>query len=304
MELLKRFEGHDLEPGTVIIREGDAGQGLFVILLGEVEILNKDAERPRDSTVAKLGAGEVFGEMSLLGDRPTTATVRTLSRTTIMFLGRDYFRRLVSALPPLRQYFEELSKHRRRARVSVTRCLCCARRFPRPARLPRVMTMRRAVEWLKVLRAGPGRAAAGARAGGTAVGRQLQRTVGLSFRRRHEHAPRSYSGGGNYYGGGSGSHFFFLPGWGWGGMGYGGGSLLGTLFVLVAVGIGAAMVMRAVRAQPHGRAGGGMAGLWGAPDDDEAAVVQGRAYLYKLQLALGRSARSVQDRLSEFAAQG
>ena len=116
MELLKRFEGHDLEPGTVIIREGEAGQGLFVILLGEVEILNKDPSG-REKTVAKLGAGEVFGEMSLLGDRPTTATVRSLSRTTIMFLGRDYFRRLVTALPPLRQYFEELSKHRRRARV-------------------------------------------------------------------------------------------------------------------------------------------------------------------------------------------
>jgi len=116
MELLKRFEGHDLEPGTVVIREGDVGQGLFVLLLGEVEILNKDATG-KEKVVAKLGAGEVFGEMSLLGDRPTTATVRTLSRTTIMFLGRDYFRRLVSALPPLREYFEELSKQRRRARV-------------------------------------------------------------------------------------------------------------------------------------------------------------------------------------------
>ena len=116
MELLKRFEGHDLEPGTVIIREGDAGQGLFVIMFGEVEVLAKDPSG-RDKTVAKLGAGEVFGEMSLLGDKPTTATVRTLSRTTIMFLGREYFQRLVQALPPLRQYFEELSKHRRRARV-------------------------------------------------------------------------------------------------------------------------------------------------------------------------------------------
>jgi len=100
----------------VIIREGDAGQGLFVIMFGEVEILHKDAGG-REKTVAKLGAGEVFGEMSLLGDRPTTATVRTLSRTTIMFLGRDYFRRLVQALPPLRQYFEELSSKRKRARV-------------------------------------------------------------------------------------------------------------------------------------------------------------------------------------------
>ena len=129
MELLKRFEGHDLEPGTVIIREGDAGQGLFVILLGEVEILNKDPSG-REKPVAKLGAGEVFGEMSLLGDRPTTATVRTLSRTTIMFLGRDYFRRLVTALPPLRQYFEELSKHRRARVVFDARA-----DFRRPARL-------------------------------------------------------------------------------------------------------------------------------------------------------------------------
>src|SRR5678816_4378679 len=103
LELLKRFEGHDLEPGTVIIREGDAGQGLFVIMFGEVEILNKDPAG-REKTVAKLGAGEVFGEMSLLGDRPTTATVRTLSRTTIMFLGREDFQRRVQALPPLRQY--------------------------------------------------------------------------------------------------------------------------------------------------------------------------------------------------------
>ena len=55
--------------------------------------------------------------MSLLGDRPTTATVRTVAAASILFLGRDYFRRLVDALPPLRQYFEELSKHRRRARV-------------------------------------------------------------------------------------------------------------------------------------------------------------------------------------------
>ena len=52
MELLKRFEGHDLEPGTVIIREGDVGQGLFVLLLGEVEVLHKDPAG-REKTVAQ-----------------------------------------------------------------------------------------------------------------------------------------------------------------------------------------------------------------------------------------------------------
>jgi uncharacterized membrane protein len=164
------------------------------------------------------------------------------------------------------------------------------------------MTVRRVANWLKILVLAlvvlmPALALAGPRSGGSFSGRSGFRSGG-----GFSSAPRSYSGGG--YGSGGGSHFIFLPGWGWGGgMGYGGGSLIGTLFVLVAVGIGAAMVMRAVRRVRQGGPGGGLGGLWGAPDD-EPAVAQGRAYLYKLQLGLGRSARSIQERLSEFAARG
>ena len=111
--------------------------------------------------------------------------------------------------------------------------------------------------------------------------------------------PRSYSGGGrSSYGGGT--HFFFLPGFG-GYGGYGGGmGLFGTIFVLGAVGIGAALVIRAVRTHRRSLAEGG---YW-TDEDGDAAVAPGRAYFYKLQLALGRSARSIQDRLSEFASRG
>lgn len=112
MELIRRFEGHDVAPATVIIREGEAGQGLFVILLGEVEVSKSDGLEG-DRPVARLGAGDVFGEMSLLDDRPTNATVRALTASTLLFLGREYFRRLVDAVAPLRQYFEQLSQHRR-----------------------------------------------------------------------------------------------------------------------------------------------------------------------------------------------
>ena len=303
MELLKRFEGHDLEPGTVIIREGEAGQGLFVILLGEVEILNKDPSG-REKTVAKLGAGEVFGEMSLLGDRPTTATVRALSRdddhvprrATISAAWSPRCRRCAST---------SRSCPSTAARARAWSSSSCARAdFRRPARLRRVMTMRAAVKWLKFFGARRGRAAAGARAGGTAVGRQLQRTDGVPFGRRDELARAATRAAAISYGGGS--HLLLPPRLGLGRrIGYGGGiGLLGTLFVLLAVGVGAAMVIARAPGAAARRAGGGMAGLWGSPDDDEAAVVQGRGYLYKLQLALGRSARGIQDRLAEFAAQG
>ncbi|HEY6477299.1 MAG TPA: cyclic nucleotide-binding domain-containing protein [Polyangia bacterium] len=111
MELVRRFEGIDMAAGTTVIRENEIGQGLFVILLGEVEVVQ------HGTSVARLRSGELFGEMALLGDSPTNAEVRTVVPTSILFLGRDYFRRLVSALPALRKYFEDLSRSRGKGKV-------------------------------------------------------------------------------------------------------------------------------------------------------------------------------------------
>jgi CRP-like cAMP-binding protein len=113
LDFIRRFEGLDVTPGTVIIRENDVGQGLFVILLGEVEVVRTNDIEGQEGALARLQAGDVFGEMSLLDDSPTSATVRAVTPTTLLFLGQDYFRRLVGALPALREYFEELSRSRR-----------------------------------------------------------------------------------------------------------------------------------------------------------------------------------------------
>jgi uncharacterized membrane protein len=111
--------------------------------------------------------------------------------------------------------------------------------------------------------------------------------------------PRSYSGGG-YGRGYGGPGFVFLPSWGWGGYGFGGFGFMGSIVVMAVAGLAIASVVRALRRNRE--AADAMPG-WG--DEDEGPVAMpGRAYLYKLQLALGRSARGVQDRLAEFAAQG
>ena len=163
--------------------------------------------------------------------------------TTIMFLGRDYFRRLVQALPPLRQYFEELSKQRAGARAcSARRCgtsnaalLASAWNFLRPARLPRVMTMRRVAAlvdpsccspWSCCCRRWrwPGRARAAASADGRASAPAA----------RYSSAPRSYSGGGAPTAAAADRTSSSCPAGAGAGYGYGGGGgLLGTLFVLV-----------------------------------------------------------------------
>ena len=126
---------------------------------------------------------------------------------------------------------------------------------------------------------------------------------GLSgFRSSSGGLSRSLSSGRSNYGGGS--SFVFLPsfGWGYGGWGFGGGmGMMGTLMLLGIVGVGAVMVVRSLRRAT--RRYGGADGMNNDEYDDVAASVD-RAYVYKVQLGLGRSARGIQKRLEEFASQG
>jgi uncharacterized membrane protein len=143
----------------------------------------------------------------------------------------------------------------------------------------------------------PAVALAGPRSGGSFGGRLgFRSSPGMSM-------PRSYSGGGSssYYGGGGTHSFHFFPsfGWGWGGYGGGGFGLMGTVVALLIVGVAVASVSRALRAS---RSAGGAP--WGGSDAEEYETYAGRGYVYKLQLALGRSARGIQDRLASFAAHG
>ena len=112
-----------------------------------------------------------------------------------------------------------------------------------------------------------------------------------------------YSGGGyrspgygSGYGYGGGSHFFFFPGFGYGL----GGGMMGPLLGVLVVGLAVVSIARAVRASR----GMGAPNAGYGDDDGQVVAMPGRAYLYRLQLALGRSARGIQDRLADFAAHG
>jgi CRP-like cAMP-binding protein len=112
-ELLRRFEGHEIEAGVDIIREGERGQGLFLILAGEVDVLSQSTS-PSPIKLAHLRSGDMFGEMSLVTDQPTSATVRATTPATVLFLARDYVERLGEAVPEVQAYFEQLALNRAR----------------------------------------------------------------------------------------------------------------------------------------------------------------------------------------------
>ncbi|HTJ46713.1 MAG TPA: Crp/Fnr family transcriptional regulator [Kofleriaceae bacterium] len=81
--LLERF-ARDYDAGTVLFREGDPGDFMYVVHAGEVEIRRKVGDHER--VLAVLPAGEFFGEMALINQRPRSATavVRVPSRLLVI----------------------------------------------------------------------------------------------------------------------------------------------------------------------------------------------------------------------------
>lgn len=87
------------EAGEQVIKKGDPGKNLFIIVSGRVEILNDDGLQ-----IAKLGSGEVFGEMSILSGDPVIATVQVLEPTRVLYLDGDHFRKILNEFPSLQMY--------------------------------------------------------------------------------------------------------------------------------------------------------------------------------------------------------
>jgi CRP-like cAMP-binding protein len=110
-DLLRRFTSHDVAAGTVVIAEGEEGRGLFVVLSGELDVSRKAA----DGATVPLGGlkpGDVFGEMSLLRNARTTASVVATRPATVLFLAGEYVSRIVAGVPEIKSYLEALAEDR------------------------------------------------------------------------------------------------------------------------------------------------------------------------------------------------
>ena len=109
-DLLSRFVGHEVPGKTIFIEQGKPGNGLYLILQGSAEVLTWNGQEYIQ--VAKLGPGDIAGEISLIHEEPATATVRTIGNTTLLFLARELFKTLVDAVPELLKHFNKMANQR------------------------------------------------------------------------------------------------------------------------------------------------------------------------------------------------
>jgi CRP-like cAMP-binding protein len=88
-----------LESGDVLFHQGQEADGLHVLERGLVQALRK-LPGETEFEYARLGAGEVLGEIPLLDGGLRSGTVRAVEPTTALFLARADFTALVSRLHP------------------------------------------------------------------------------------------------------------------------------------------------------------------------------------------------------------
>jgi CRP-like cAMP-binding protein len=84
--------------GGILMRQGEPGDRLHVVLRGQVRVMRESAE-PEPLVLAVLGPGEMVGEMGVLDRAPRSATVIATQETQTLELGADLLAQTILLYP-------------------------------------------------------------------------------------------------------------------------------------------------------------------------------------------------------------
>jgi CRP-like cAMP-binding protein len=93
--IARHVQTAELPAGSDMIREGEPGDALFVILEGEASVQHDGQE------VTRVGPGSYFGELAILDGAPRSATVVAATDVEVAVLGIRMFRTLLREFPDL-----------------------------------------------------------------------------------------------------------------------------------------------------------------------------------------------------------
>lgn len=113
--LRRRLRGLELPGGATLMREGEAGDALYLVLGGRLRVWRGAGEAGAAAVCADLGRGELVGELALLAGAPRAASVSALRDTRLAKLARADFEALQQAHPGLTPALARLALRRLQA---------------------------------------------------------------------------------------------------------------------------------------------------------------------------------------------
>jgi len=106
--------------GEVLFSEGDSGDRLYVVTEGKVKLSHSSGDG-RETLLAVMGEGEMFGELSLFDPGPRTATVTALTDTTALGLGHAALRPWLTGRPEVAEaLLQALAQRLRRTNEALS----------------------------------------------------------------------------------------------------------------------------------------------------------------------------------------
>jgi len=130
VEILASTELRSYEVGDIIVTEGEHGSSLFLMVGGKVKVFTR-TDDGRNLQLAELGPGDFFGEVSLLSDKPRTATITARTQVTAIELDRESIDRIAANHPEVRTVLEDFYEQRAKDTVeTVIRSLRDAKEPP------------------------------------------------------------------------------------------------------------------------------------------------------------------------------
>lgn len=106
LQLSDSLKSKSYAEGDIIIKEGDTGDEMYIIEEGTV-ICTKNTDGVEVNCSPELGPGNFFGELALLNDQARQATVKALSKLSVLSIDRATFKRV---LGPLQDILKEAQK--------------------------------------------------------------------------------------------------------------------------------------------------------------------------------------------------
>ncbi len=100
----------DYGDNKIILKKGDPGTHLYIILEGSVAVMGDEGQ-----TLSEMGTGEIFGEMSLLSGEPVTTSIHTRAKSKLATLSSKDFKHILNKYPVLQVFFYKMLVDRAQA---------------------------------------------------------------------------------------------------------------------------------------------------------------------------------------------
>jgi len=110
VQLIPHVKTRKFHAGETVFRQGDIASELYFIVKGSVQVIRETAADAK--LIAELIEGDTFGEIAIISDMPRTATIRSITDTTVCTIHKAEFEQLIKQSPTLRDASSRLVKER------------------------------------------------------------------------------------------------------------------------------------------------------------------------------------------------